>query len=385
MRAHFKITPLGAAFAISLLVFAAWVPATWAQDAKPQVLFSGFATLAAGKILGGNHDEAADLDYNCPCFISDYAQNGVYQQKRLRFGPDSKLGVQGQVASADGRYSVTGQLVSRGAANGKINLEWLYATAELNSRTTFQFGRKRLPLFNYSDVQDVGHALPWLHLPPQLYGWEVVNYNGANLRFRDQLGSWAINANGFAGTETARDSGYWKIYNGKNSRTAAKWSNILGAEIKGSRDWLELRALYMQSNTQNRILDTDEQFSDPKKQKIYGLSVTADFGGPFASAEFLKIDRKADYGGDQAQLYSAGYRLGKYTPLVSYANYQQKLTDDSAPAEGHYTLSAVLRYDLNSTSALKVQYDIWRDKSGSGFSSQHGDARLLSVSYDLVF
>ncbi len=360
-------------------------PAADAQNNKPQVLISGFATLAAGKILGGTHDEAVDLDYHCPCFISDYAQNGVYEQRRIRFGPDSKLGVQGQLSSSDGRYSLTGQLVSRGAAGGNINLEWLYATAEVNSRLTFQIGRKRLPLFNYSDVQDVGHAVPWVHLPPQLYGWEVVNYNGANLRFRDQLGAWTINANGFAGGETRNDSGYWKIYNGKNSRTASKWSNIVGAEVKASHGWLELRGLYMQSNTQNRIRDTDEQFSDPKKQKIYGLSVTADFGGPFASAELLSIDRKADYGGDKAQLYSVGYRLGKYTPLFSYSNYQQKLTDDTASAEGHYTLSAVLRYDLNSTSALKVQFDIWRDKSASGFLSQHGDARLLSVSYDVVF
>ena len=356
-----------------------------AQNNKPQVLISGFATLAAGKILGGSHDEAVDLEYHCPCFISDYAQNGVYEQRRMRFGPDSKLGVQGQVSSFDGRYSLTGQLVSRGAAGGNINLEWMYATAEVNSRLTFQIGRKRLPLFNYSDVQDVGHAHPWVHLPPQLYGWEVVNYNGANLRFRDQLGAWTINANAFAGGETRNDSGYWKIYNGKNTRTASKWSNIIGTEVKASQGWLELRGLYMQSNTQNRIRDTDEQFSDPKKQRIYGLSVTADFGGPFASAELLSIDRKTDYGSDKAQLYSVGYRLGKYTPLFSYSNYQQKLTDDAASAEGHYTLSAVLRYDLNSTSALKVQYDIWRDKSGSGFLSQHGDARLLSVSYDLVF
>jgi Gram-negative porin len=378
-------SPIKKALSCATLAFSLLSHAAWAQDSKPQIFFSGFATAAAGKILGGSHDEAVDLDYHCPCFISDYAQNGVYENRRWRLGPDSKLGVQGQVSSADGRYSLTGQLVSRGAVGGNINLEWLYATAEINSRVTFQMGRKRLPLFNYSDVQDVGHALPWVHLPPQLYGWEVVNYNGANLRFRDQLGNWTINANGFAGAETARDSGFWKIYNGKNSRTASKWSNIVGAELKGSRGWLELRGLYMQSNTQNRIFDTDEQFSDPKKQKIYGLSMTADFGGPFASVEMLSINRKADYGGDKAQLYSVGYRMGKYTPLLSYANYQQKLTDETAPAEGHYTLSAVLRYDLNSTSALKIQYDLWRDKSGSGFASQHGDARLLSVSYDLVF
>jgi Gram-negative porin len=352
---------------------------------KPLVNFSGFATLAVGRIVGGSHDEAADLGYDCPCFISDYAQSGVYERRRAQFGPDSKLGVQGQISSPDQRYSITGQLVSRGAANGRINLEWLYLTAELNSRLTLQAGRKRLPLFNYSDVQDVGHALPWIHLPPQLYGWEVVNYNGANLRYREQLGSWTVNANTFAGAETATDSGFWKIYNGKTSRTASKWTNIVGAELKGGKGWFELRGLYMQSNTQNRIANVDDGYSDPQKQRIYGLSATADFGGPFASVELLSIDRKADYGGDKAQLYSAGYRLGKFTPLLSYASYRQTLNDSTAVPEGHDTFSAVLRYDLTSSSALKVQFDVWKDKSGSGFGSQHGDSRLLTLSYDTVF
>lgn len=113
LQSLFKAYAFGAALTFSLLTIAAE-----AQVAKPQVMFSGFATLAAGKIIGGSHDELVDLDYQCPCFISDYAQNGVCEQKRLRLGPDSKLGVQGQVSSANGQYSLTGQLVSRGAAGG---------------------------------------------------------------------------------------------------------------------------------------------------------------------------------------------------------------------------------------------------------------------------
>ena len=31
-------------------------------------------------------------------------------------------------------------------------------------------------------------AYPWVHLPGQVYGWEIVNYNGANLLYRDQWG-----------------------------------------------------------------------------------------------------------------------------------------------------------------------------------------------------
>jgi hypothetical protein len=377
---HFWVLSL---WLLSLSNFATSV----AVAAEPGASFtlSGFATVAAGKVLSGTHDPAVNQGYDCPCFISDYAQNGVYESKGVQMRPDSKVGFQGRLASQDQRYSVTAQVVARGAADGKTNLEWLYATAELSNKLTLQVGRKRLPLFQHSDSQDIGHALNWIHLPPQMYGWEIVNYNGASLTYRDSLGPWTMTANGFFGTETAQDSGYWKIYNGKNTQTRAKWSNILGAELKASRSWFEVRGMYMQSDTQNELVGSGTGFSNPSKQRILGLSLNADFGGPFVSAEFLHINRDADYVGDRAQLYAAGYRINKFTPLLSYSNYQQRLNDKTAVPEGHRSVSAVLRYDLNSSTAIKAQYDMWTDKSGPGFGSMYGNSKVLTVSIDKVF
>jgi hypothetical protein len=357
----------------------------FAADSGLNFSISGFATLAAGKVLSGTHDPTVNQGYDCPCFISDYAQNGVYESKGVQMRPDSKLGLQARLASQDQRYSLTAQVVTRGAADGKTNLEWLYGTAELTSKLTLQVGRKRLPLFQHSESQDIGHALNWIHLPPQMYGWEIVNYNGASLTYRDTFGAWSMSANGFFGSETANDSGFWKIYTGKNTQTRSRWSNIVGAELKASRDWFEIRGMYMQSDTQNQWVGSGVGYSDPARQKIFGLSVNADFGGPFARAEFLFINRDADYGGDRAQLYAVGYRLNKFTPLLSYSNYQQRLNDNTAVPEGHRSVSAVLRYDLNSTTALKAQYDVWTDKSGPGFGSMYGNSKVFTVSIDKVF
>jgi hypothetical protein len=359
--------------------------AIFAAESGPSFTLSGFATVAAGKVLSGSHDPAANQGYDCPCYISDYAQNGVYESKGVQLRPDSKLGLQGRLASQDQRFSLTAQVVARGAADGKTNLEWLYGTAELSNKLTLQVGRKRLPLFQFSDSQDIGHALNWIHLPPQMYGWEIVNYNGASLTYRDSLGPWTVSMNGFLGTETANDSGYWKIYNGKSTQTRARWSNIVGAEVKASRAWFEVRGMYMQSDTQNQLVGGGAGYTDPAKQKIFGLSMSADFGGPFASAEFLLINRDADYGGDRAQLFAAGYRINKFTPLISYANYQQRLNDPTAVPEAHKSVSAVLRYDLDSSTAIKVQYDIWTDKTGPGFGSMHGHSKVFTVSIDKVF
>jgi hypothetical protein len=377
---RFQIT----SFALIFAIFGVHT-AIYATEQGSAFSLSGFGTLGIGKVLSGTQDAANNKGYNCPCFISDYAQNAVYESKAFRYKPDSKLGLQAQWSSPSKQYSVTGQVVSRGAVNGNVNLEWLYGTAEINSKLTVQVGRKRLPLLQFSEVQDVGHALPWIHLPPQIYGWDAVNYNGANVRFRDEWNGWFVNANAFLGTETNKDAGYWKIYSGKNTRTSSRWSNIVGTEVKFSKDWFDMRAFYMQSNTQSLNYSTASQYSLAKKQEVRGISLNADFGRPFFSAEFLSINRRADYGGDTAQLLYAGYRLNKFTPLISFSNYQQHLLDPTGSPEGHRTVSAVLRYDVDSASAIKGQFDIWKDKSGLGFASQHGNSKLLSISYDRVF
>jgi hypothetical protein len=346
---------------------------------------SGFLTAVAGRVLGGTHDPTTDGGYRCPCFISDYAQGGIYERGRVRVGPDSRLGFQGSVSTSDRRFGLTGQVVMRGTANGAPNLEWAYGTAELDSRFTLQVGRKRLPLFAYSEVQDVGFAVPWTHLPPQLYGWEIVNYNGASLTYRDTWGRWAPTLSVFGGAESARNSGYWKIYNGKESRTDARWSQILGTEWKFNRGPFDARYVYMQSYTQNRLAgDGPSEFSPRARQRIHGASFSHDDGHLIARAEFLAIDRTEDYGRDNAQLFALGYRIGRFTPLLSYANYRQKNHDPSV-SEAHDTRTAVLRYDLTNASALKIQFDAWRDRSAEGFASMRGHARLLTIGFDMVF
>ncbi len=346
---------------------------------------SGFMTLAAGRVFGGTRDAAVDQGFHCPCFISDYAQRGVYEAGHWQAGPDSKLGLQGSVSAADGRFSLTGQAVSRGAANGAANLEWLYATVELSGNLTVQLGRKRLPLFSYSEAQDVGYALPWIHLPPQLYGWEVVNYDGGSLVWRDQWAQWNGSVQIFGGSETRKDSGFWRIYNGRSSRTDVRWSDILGTELSVSREWFSARVVRIQSHTQNKLVSLGEtSFSERKRQVIHGLSLGADVDNWFARGEFLYIDRRDDYGKDYANLLAIGYRHGPWQPLLSRAIYRQRLNNDSVP-ERHGTWSAVLRYDLTDDSAIKAQLDLWNDRTAPGYGSMHGDARQFTVSYDRVF
>ena len=383
---------------------------------KPAVEFtgSGFMTLGVGKMLGGSRRNVGD--YECPCFTSDYAQAGVYDGRNgLQWKPDSRLGVQGEASMDNRRFSVSGQAVTRGARDGKINLEWLYGSYKLNDEVTLQVGRKRLPMFYYSDVQDIGVALPWTHLPPQLYGWEAVNYNGANVLVQHKFGGWSTTFNMLAGSESIKDAGYDRIYNGRNSRTDAKWQDIVGGDLTLQKDWFETRLVYIQSHTSSRNVsgtwDASLNSYDPAtsttdyttgiRQRIHGLTLKADYDDWLAHAEFVHITRPGLTFKDFANLVAVGKRFGKWQAMLTQSRYWGTAVVDQGGdplgLEGHISNSLTLRYDLSISSALKAQLDFQRDQSGpnwgiandsasaTGLGPPYGNARLLSFTYDVVF
>lgn len=360
---------------------------------------SGFFTIAAGKMLGGTHANVENN--NCPCYISDYAQNSIYDgRSSLQWKPDSKLGVQG--SATYNNFSLTGQIVARGST-GTADLEWLYGNYNMTDEISIQAGRKRLPMFYYSDIQDVGIALPWIHLPPGLYGWEAVNYNGVNVRYQDQWGGLLATANLLAGNESNNNSGYWKTQNGRLSQSSIKWSDIIGGDITLSNDWLEARTVYIQSNTQENLVSygwgghgytiPPGVINPPAKQRIYGLALNANYQNWLLRSEFIQIDHPGLNYRDHAQIIGVGYHYGKWQPIVTWSEYQgtvvtegvlPSVTTPSYPNREQVN-SLALRYDLTSTSDLKVQYDEVTDHSDPLYTPNYGNARLLTFAYDRSF
>lgn len=363
---------------------------------------SGFLTVGAGYMLDGTHAQV--LDMQCPCFIADYAQNAIYKERAgLQFGPESKLGLQGTATLPDARFSVTAQAVARGSENGALDLEWLYGTFRLTDNTSIQVGRKRLPLFYYSDSQDVGFSLPWTHLPPQVYGWETVNYNGINVQHRNQWAGWDISANILAGSEHARNSGYWKIYNGQTSRTDVDWDNILGGSVNFSRDWFESRLAYIQSSTHrhdisgvwNSATQTLLPSTDPflngnvTRQRIYTAAFNVDYEDWLLMSEFLIIDRPGANFRDHANRLGLTRRCGVWEATFNVSEYHSEavvsMGGDPQAQESHIDHSLTARYFLTAQSDVKVQLDVQRDRGGSNWSPKYGGARLLTLAYDRIF
>jgi hypothetical protein len=389
--------------AIALICALAAANCAAGDGGGPEFSGSGFLTIAAGKMLGGARGDIGG--YNCPCYVSDYAQAAIYDgRKAWQLGPDSKLGLQGSAYFDDSRFSVTAQVVSRGAANGAVDLEWLYGSYKVNEKLTLQLGRQRLPMFYYSDSQDIGFALPWTHLPTWLYGWQIVNYNGGKLMYQDNFGDWTANANVFTGSEHHRDSGYWKVYgNGAQSVTDVNWTHIVGGDLTLNRDWFETRFVYIQSDTQDQPVSnawdfTALSYSIPPvpapvaKQKIYGVTLKADYQDWVAYYELINIKHPGLTYMDYSQNAAIGYRYGRWLPMLTWGEYWGKVVTQgvlpNAPASvanGQQTYSLSIRYDLNVTSDLKMQYDVTSDHSDPGFNPRYGSSHLLTLAYDMVF
>jgi len=389
-----------------ILTLICFVPDSYAKQAGGiEYSGSGFLTIAAGQMLGGTRANVED--YNCPCFLSDYAHASVYDSRSgLQWKPDTKIGVQGSASYND--VSVTAQVVAR-SAMGTADLEWLYGNYNMNDKISIQLGRKRLPMFYYSDVQDIGFSLPWAHVPPSLYGWEVVNYNGANIRYQDRFGDWSATANLLAGNENNNNSGYWKIYNGQQSKSSVKWTDIVGGDLILSKDWLEARTVYIQSKMDESyggmVWDTNPADSTyqtyipqsgpiypQSKQRIYGLAVNADYQNWLVRTEFIQIDHPGLTWRDHAQIVGVGYRYGKWQPMFTWSEYQLTVVTDGVlpTALPSYPmlqplLTLTLRYDLTPTSDLNAQYESLKDESSPLNYPNYGNSRLLTFTYDMVF
>jgi hypothetical protein len=250
-----------------------------------------------------------------------------------------------------------------------------------------QVGRKRVPLYYYSEFQDVGVAYHWVRPPQALYGWEVSNYNGASLRYTGVLGDVSVRASVYAGDEEVEDAGYNTIY--YDDDQDSRWEKIVGGDIEVSYEWFTGRLIMMQSeNSTTQFPDSGDFFEPAMEQSIIGVALNGDFGSWFVVSEFNVNTR--DFVGDgyeveaPASMLGFGWRIGQWVPFISWSRYWETAdTDVDTYAPERFTdLSATLRYDINSSLSAKVQYQQLSDDSKSEFV---GDANVLSVSLDMVF
>ena len=371
---------------VAVGLFLSPVSSGWAQDASATSDFkmTGFLSITGGKILeaslNANYAGPAQINgNNCPCYTADWSNAGVYT-KNFSFKPESRIGIQVNY-KPNASTSFVGQLVSRGT-DGTPNLQWAYGGYKLDKNWEIQLGRKRVPLYYYSDFQDIGLSYPWVSPPPELYGWEVTNYNGGSLRYNNNFGDNNLTASVFAGSEKVKDSLYQKLYYTGTSEVS--WKSLMGGDVEVNNGPLTLRAVYMQADA--RAKNVDLALDDTAALKAYGFAVNVDFDQWFILSELTQLSRnftqKQYTVTAPALTLGAGMRLGAWTPFINFAKYTERSNDlTQYLPQSFKRTSFTVRYDVGSSSAIKAQLDRNTDVT----NNFGGNNTLFRISYDRVF
>lgn len=374
-------TPLIASIALSAAALSAGAFAQEADNVS-KLKISGFVSIVGGKLVNAsmpNYVGPTSIDGNeCPCYTADWGNAGVYTEK-FSLKPESRAGIQGKYTLSP-EVNVVGQVVVRGS-DTTPNVQWAYASYAPSKNWEFQLGRKRIPLYFYSDFQDIGAAFPWITVPPELYGWEATNYNGASARYRTSVGETNFSASVFTGRETVKDSLYMRLY--YDSRTKVTWSRLMGGDAEVTHGPLTVRLVYMKTTV--RSTNETEDLDDTARLKAYGIAANLDFEDWFVLSELTQLTRDFDAGyrvTAPAATIGAGYRWGAWTPFLNYARYTERTNDlDVYAPQSYRRASFTLRYDIDARSAVKGQIDRARDVT----HNFGGNATVLRLSYDRLF
>jgi hypothetical protein len=359
---------------------------------------TGFYTLTGAKVLSGSALGSSTpwtyQQWKCPCTIQGWEYTAVYEKpKGWQFDQESLLGVQLRKDFSP-TFSATAQLVMRALNPNRGSaptLDWAYLTWQPSedSPWTFQAGRFRIPLYYYSDYLYIGYAYPWVRPAPDVYGWPIYEYNGANVSYRTQLGTdWAATVHVWTGSYSQHNDAYdTRIY--WTDPTHEAWKDIVGMYVSANSNGFDVRGMFMtyKDNTWQEAADgTRTYLLDVHNQRtrIMGISANLDRNNWLIKSEVDRYEQvdaaKGLNGVYKYALFGVGYQYGKWTPMITASRYRTI----AAPIEGRDTKYLSLRYDFRKNMTLKVQYDITKDRSDYDYPF-FGDSKLLSVSLQGVF
>jgi hypothetical protein len=381
-----------------LVAFSVLASSSWAVDTK----ITGFAQVTAGRVLGGDPTDGqtsstpyplfgstSKNNYQCPCFVGNYEYSGLYEFGKTQLGPESLAGIQGDFQFSPD-WSATVQVVARGADNS-ANIDWAYGTYKVTPNLSVQFGRKRLPLYYYSDYMYVGYAYPWVRPNQDLYAWQIYSYDGANVVYKTSWNDWAIKSGAWVGSRADdNNSLLGNIYYGE--RIDERWKNMLGGYMTATNDVVEVRAVFFRTDIDRfkypggvQTLVMSGEGGTPVNnvaQNFYGLSFNVDHEGWILRTEVNIIDRPSVQNTYFAQSYSLGHQFGAHTVMASWSQFRESAAYWPDGTEKHSTTSLSYRWDFTRSQALKLQYDVMKDESKWLFT---GSPQLLSASWNIVF
>lgn len=358
-------------------------------NAQAEIAFNGFANIVGGQTAS-----------------SDERLYGF--DDTLNFQQASLFALQATSDLGDG-VGVTAQIISRGADDWDPDFEWAYLSYDATDEVRFLVGRQRVPFYMYSDYIDVSYAYPWITPPEGVYSVPFDSFDGLGMIYSTSLGQF--------------DTTVQVIYGGNDTDlggTAAEFDNLMGLSLTLNREWLTLRAGYIQTE-----LTIDSQETAPLYAGWTAAGfpeVASNFLMEEDTGDFIELGFQIDYesfivigeytaltlddtpiadadsfyvmGGyrhndllfhvtygmddDQKDRLTGGVPTGVDNDLDQLIGITNGLTDSLAAEESYYTLG--IRWDFHESTALKFEYTSFSDDLNDS-----ADAGLIRTAIVTVF
>ena len=344
--------------------------------------YNGFANLIFGDVVSG--DRKTYLNYQCPCYIGNYEYAGVYEDNGWQGNKESLIGIQSRLQILP-PLSATVQLVAR-ASTQKVTADWAYLTYNIGDHWSVQAGRKRLPLYYYSNSLYIGYSYVWTRTPTDVYGWDIFDYDGANITYKNDFGRWQLNASAYTGRRsTGNNMMESKIYYGY--RVDEAWNKIIGGTLELSNDIVGFRIVAQRNKIDFASYDNgDDQpaviYDSRHIQNVLGLAFTADYRGFLWRSEANTFQVNADDYTAFSYLAGAGYKWHDFTGMLTESWYYERVTTGDPEPERQHTHTATLRWDFLPNWAAKAQFDMLQYDGTYDFV---GSSRTVTLSLNTVF
>jgi len=235
-------------------------------NVQAEVTFNGFASIVGGVTTSSSEQL--------------YGYNDSFD-----FSEGSLVALQASSDLGEG-LSVTAQILARGADDWDTGFEWAYIAYDASDNLRILAGRQRVPFYMFSDFLDVSYAYPWITPPQGVYSVAFDTFDGLGAIYSSSVGSF--------------DTSLHVIYGGNTSEfdigdetVKPDFNDLAGVAITLTRDWLTLRAGYVQTE-----MNIDVQASKPLIQGWQGAGfpdVAADIEVSKDTGSFLELGFQIDY------------------------------------------------------------------------------------------
>lgn len=314
-----------------------------AAASKQMIRFGGFGT------LGLSHSSQRLGDY----VLDGTVPKGPGRSSDWSAGNDSRIGVQ-MTADLTARTSVVLQVVSEYQADStyRPTVEWANVKYAFSRNVYVRAGRIVLPTFLNSDSRRVGYSYPWIHPPIELYRQlSITSSDGVDAMYRFEI----------AGAGNSIKA----IYGQNKIDRPTSISSARG--LWGIFDTLEYGSALFRVGYQERESSSHNKLTGVTGAWITNsdLSVGASYdpGDWFAVTEWVQRKSTTKI---SAMYVSAGYRVNKFTPYLTYSQNSPAsyLADFNATAanilsakRSQSTVSLGTRWDFIDDADFKLQYD----------------------------